>query len=119
MQLINLDTDTILAERVRIASTFLFRLKGLIGRKKLQEGECLIIMPCSSIHTFFMKFPIDVIFLDEDWKIIKIVQYVKPWKPALTVKGANAVIEFPAKYLEKCDPNIEVGNKLKLQDYQL
>lgn len=66
-----------------------------------------------------MKFPIDVIFLDEYWKVIKIVKGLRPWKSALTVKGAHIVVEFPAGYIEKTDPDIRIGNKLELQISQL
>jgi uncharacterized membrane protein (UPF0127 family) len=70
------------------------RNKGLLGRGHLEAGSALIIAPCSSIHMFFMKFPIDVIFAARDGRILKIRQ-VRPWRIALK-RGAFTAIELPA-----------------------
>ena len=70
------------------------RNKGLLGRDHIEAGSALIIAPCSSIHMFFMKFPIDVIFAAKDGRILKIRQ-VRPWRIAMK-PGAFTAIELPA-----------------------
>lgn len=61
----------IIAERLAIADKFWPRLLGLMGKKMLINGCALLLFPCSSIHTFFMRFPIDVVYIDRDWNIVK------------------------------------------------
>lgn len=72
--------DRIIIERVKIVSSFWGRLIGLMFKDDIDTNEGIIIRPCNSIHTFFMKFPIDVVFLTKDLKIVKIYRDLKPWK---------------------------------------
>jgi uncharacterized membrane protein (UPF0127 family) len=72
------------------------RIVGLLGRTSLKKGACLWIEPCSSIHTCFMKFPIDVVYVDYEGLVLKIRRNVKPWRFDLPVFGARAVVEFAA-----------------------
>lgn len=71
------------------------RNRGLLGRDRLQEGAALILAPCSSIHTFFMRFAIDVLFAARDGRLVKVHHAVRPWRIALGL-GAFAAIELPA-----------------------
>ena len=71
------------------------RMKGLLGRSELRPGEGLLLRPASAIHTFFMRFPIDAVFLDRDWRVVGIAGDVAPWRTAGR-KGAKAVLELPA-----------------------
>lgn len=64
-----------------VAETFAERAKGLIGRRGLEPGHGLLIKRCNCIHTFFMRFPIDAIFLDRDGKVVKTVRNIPPWRP--------------------------------------
>ncbi|MBR2774270.1 MAG: DUF192 domain-containing protein, partial [Selenomonadaceae bacterium] len=64
---------------VEIAKSFLSRLRGLMMRRKLPEGRGLLLAPCNSIHMLFMRFAIDVVYLDEDFRIKKIARDVMPW----------------------------------------
>jgi uncharacterized membrane protein (UPF0127 family) len=66
MQLINITNGAVLADVVQLADNFMTRLKGLLGRTGLKSDEALIIQPCKSVHTCFMRFPIDVIFLNNE-----------------------------------------------------
>ena len=86
----------ILLDKVEIADTFLARLKGLLGRKKIQGGYGLLLKPCGSIHMFFMKFPIDAFFLAGDekgFRVLEIKRNLKPWRLALAPAGTKAVLE--------------------------
>jgi len=66
-----------------------------MGRRELPAGNGLLIDPCSSIHMFFMRFPIDVVFLDRDGTVVKIVHAIKPWRVAMGAGGKKA-LELPA-----------------------
>lgn len=66
--------------RAKVARTLFERMKGLIGVKRLPEGEGLLILRCNSIHTFFMSFPIDATFLDSGNNVVRIVRNIKPWR---------------------------------------
>lgn len=80
-------------KELMVADTFLKRFWGLMGKKKLESGVGLKIEPCSSIHTFNMRFDIDVLFVSEDHKILKILDGMKPGKVSSVVTGARYVIE--------------------------
>lgn len=64
---------------VEVARTFRERARGLIGRERLEPGDGLLILKCNCIHTWFMRFPIDATFLDQDGKVVKVVRNIKPW----------------------------------------
>jgi uncharacterized membrane protein (UPF0127 family) len=95
IKIINKTKDTILAENAVLADTFFKRIKGLIGRKEFTKGEALILEPCNSIHTFFMRFPIDVLFVDKDNRIIKAIISLKPFRLTPIYFKANLVVELP------------------------
>ncbi|MCF8010961.1 MAG: DUF192 domain-containing protein [Clostridiales bacterium] len=99
MSITNLNTAHILAYNVEYAYTFKSRLKGLMGRAGL-EGA-LVLHPCSSIHTCFMRFPIDVLFLDKNYYILAAIKNMKPYRFSRIIKSANTVVELPAGMIEK------------------
>ena len=70
----------ILGVRALVARTFLQRARGLIGRRGLAKGEGMLIMQCNCIHTCFMRFPIDAIFLDAEGRVVKQVRGIRPWR---------------------------------------
>ncbi len=70
-------------------------MKGLLGRRELAAGEGVLIRPAPSIHTFFMRFPIDAAFLDRDGLVLKVADNVRPWR-ARSCRGARAVLELAA-----------------------
>lgn len=84
--------DNVFAANVFVADTFLKRLMGYMFQK-IPKYEAIMITPCNSIHTFFMRFNIDVIFIDQNMNIVSIIKDVKPFKVIMPVKGAKAVIE--------------------------
>ena len=98
---------------IEIADTFLKRLVGLIGRKNLPAGEGLLIAPCNSIHMFFMRFPIDAIYIDKNFEIKKIVRDLKAWTGFSYCRGAWAVVEVAAG--ESARLNLKVGMTLKVK----
>ena len=74
-----MDTAVINGVRAKVAKTFWQRFKGLMGRKALPKGEGMLILKCNSIHTCFMRFPIDATFLDRDDNVVKVVRNIRPW----------------------------------------
>lgn len=85
-----------IASDLKTADSLFSRTKGLLGRKSLPEGEGLWIKRCNSIHTAFMKFPIDVLFVDKDLKVIHMYENLKPWRITRLHFRATSVIELPA-----------------------
>lgn len=106
VKITNKTKDTILAEKAQIADTHFDRLKGLLGRASLKQGEGLIIVPCSSIHTFFMKFSIDVIFLNKNYRVVLIANKLPPWRLFGVPFFERFVIELPSGIVKKTNTNI-------------
>ncbi len=77
------------------AQTFWQRLGGLLIRPRLQAHEALVLAPCSSVHTAFMGYPIDVVFVDKRGRVLKVAHHLKPWRAAWCW-GAQAAIELLA-----------------------
>jgi len=88
------------------------RRKGLLGRDSMPEGSALIIAPSNSIHTFFMRFPIDIAFVSRDGLIVSMRSALPAWRIALSLR-AYAVIEFPAGALARSDTR--AGDVLSIQ----
>ncbi len=89
----------ILAPHVWIADNTWSRAKGLLGRSILPADEVMWIKPCNSIHTFFMKFPIDVVFTDRQLVVRKVYRNVMPWRLTWPVWSAHSVFEFASGFL--------------------
>lgn len=85
-----------LGTAVRTADTFGRRLRGLMFRQALTPGEGLYITPCQAVHTHFMRMAIDVIFVDRDWRVLRVIPAMPPWRQSPLVKGAAGVIELAA-----------------------
>src|SRR5215210_4697193 len=83
-----------------VADTAFARMKGLLGRRSLSAGEGLLLRPAGSVHTAFMRFPIDVVFLDRELEVLQVSREVRPWRVAAK-RGAKAVLELPAGECER------------------
>ncbi len=88
--------NQILGQGVVIADTWQMRTKGLIGRSKLDSGEGLLIKNCRAIHTCFMRFSIDVIFMDKNYCVVKTISQLKPFRLAFGGKSARHTLELPS-----------------------
>lgn len=95
-RVINRARGTVLAEQAETARTWWTRGKGLLGRKGLPTGGGLIIEPCSSIHTWFMAFPIDVAFVAADGRVVRTAPALAPWRFGPLARGVRYVVELPA-----------------------
>ena len=94
-QVLNRARGTVLASRLEVADSGPRRSKGLLGRDGLGSGEGLWIVPCESVHTFFMRFAIDLVYLDRKNKVKKVRSAVPPWRLSACLT-AHSVIELPA-----------------------
>jgi len=108
----NVTTGRVIATRVKIAQDFMSRSVGLLNRSSLAEDEGLLIKPCSSIHTFFMKFPIDVLFLDKNGKVVSIEQSLAPWRLAGSIWAGYMVLELSAGKTSK--ESIKAGEIIQI-----
>ena len=94
MQVLNVTRQTFLATRMEVADSGPKRNKGLLGRDSLAQGEGLWIIPCEAVHTFAMRFPIDLVYLDRNRRIKKIRHAVPPWRLSGCLT-AHSIIELP------------------------
>ncbi len=95
MVITNATRGTTLADRAWRAAKARERMKGLLGRSGLEAGEGIHIDPCNSIHTFFMRFTIDVLFLDRSGKVVRAFAALPPWRLTRVYAKARSVVELP------------------------
>ncbi|HXB68108.1 MAG TPA: DUF192 domain-containing protein [Candidatus Acidoferrales bacterium] len=96
----NQTRDTVLGRSVDIADSSEKRRVGLLKHERLSPGEGLWITPCESVHTFFMKFPIDLVYLDKKRKVRKVRHRVPPWRLSMCLT-AHSILELPAGTAEQ------------------
>lgn len=104
-----------LADRAGVADTSQTRKQGLLKHTGLAEGEGLWIVPCEGVHTFFMKFPIDVLFLSKKRQVLKIRPNMVKSRIALSLR-AHSVLELPVGMIEKT--GTKPGDQLELEKYE-
>jgi len=95
-RIINLTKNQVLAEDVLLSASFLKRLKGLLGYKSINKNQALILRPANSIHTFFMRFPIDVLFVGSNNIVVKTVSNMQPFRATGIYFESIFVIELCA-----------------------
>jgi uncharacterized membrane protein (UPF0127 family) len=96
MKIINQTRNTVLADKARIADSFLSRLVGLLNCSGLRQGEALVLAPSNSIHSFFMRFTFDAIFLNRDQKVVALIPGFKPFRISRVYFNAITTIELPS-----------------------
>ncbi|NTV89550.1 MAG: DUF192 domain-containing protein [Clostridiales bacterium] len=96
MKITNSTNSSIIADNCSVADNFVSRFFGLMGKRSVAPGSGLLIEPCNSIHMFFMRFPIDAVFLDKNNKVVYICASIKPWRVSRIVGSARSVLELPA-----------------------
>lgn len=112
MKATNTTKNTLLGDKITVANTFISRFLGLMPKKSLNSGEGLIISPCNSIHMFFMKFAIDVLFIDKNDNIVHIEENIRPWNVSKIVRGSKYVVELPTGTV--ISTKTEVGDNIKI-----
>ena len=112
--IVNQSRDTTIADTVEIAASFWRRGKGLIGRTALPDGYGLVIRPCGSIHMFFMALPLDVLHLDREGRVVKILHGIKPWRLGPIVPRGKWVVELPVGAVARS--GTQLGDVIALVD---
>jgi uncharacterized membrane protein (UPF0127 family) len=92
---IRAEDGSVVCERCEVAGSILRRMRGLLGRDGLAPGEGLLLPRTGSVHTFFMRFPIDVVFLDRRRRVVRIAHGLRPWRVAYGFR-ARSTLELPA-----------------------
>ena len=113
VRLVHNESGHTLAERVEVARSTRARMRGLLGRTGLPPGAGMMIERCSSIHTCFMKFALDVVFLDSGLMVRKIVRDLRPWRFAMS-PGACYAVELPAGALSRAP--LAPGDTLRVEE---
>jgi uncharacterized membrane protein (UPF0127 family) len=113
LRITNTTRGTLLADSCSEARSFLARGKGLMGHPGLAPGEGLLIEPCSSVHSFFMRFPIDVVFADRRHRVVGLTAAMAPNRPYAGAWGARYVVELPAGTIAAS--GTEVGDVLGIE----
>ena len=111
MALKNSRSGAVLASSVELAETSAERRRGLLGREAMEPDSALVITRCAAVHTFWMRFPIDVVFVDSSGTVKKIVEELAPWRMAGALFASTA-IEFPAGTLKQ--GALQVGDRVYL-----
>lgn len=88
--------NKILSNNIEVAESFSSRLIGLMFKEKFENADGLMIDPCRSIHTCFMKYPLDIVFLSKEDKVVKIVRCLQPWRMTWIYYRAKKTLEMPA-----------------------
>jgi uncharacterized protein len=114
MKLINKKNREILADKLEIANNPFKRMKGLLGRNSLNVGEALHIIPCKSIHSFFMKFRFDAIFLNKKNKVVYLIENMPAWSVSKICFSSFSVVELPSGVIKESETNI--GDVLEFLD---
>ncbi len=109
----NATKGTTLVGDGRLADGIWSRMRGLIGSPPLAEGQGLLITPCSSIHTHFMGFAIDVVYVNREDQVVGIDREVAPWRFGRFHRGARYVVELPAG--AAAGAGVEVGDVLRVE----
>lgn len=111
----NITRGNVLCESVELAESFWARFHGLMCRRSLESGSGMLIEGDGSIHSAFMRFDFDAVFMNSDRIVVKLCDGVRPWRVRVA-KGARAVLELPSGEIER--RGVQLGDQLKLISFQ-
>jgi len=115
VRVFNVTQNTLIADNARLADTYISRLVGLLNRISLSSQEALILTRCQSIHMFFMRFPIDVIFMDRNFLVVGVVPNIKPFQLSPLFLKAYYAVEAPIGTISAT--RTQQGDQLKLDKF--
>ncbi len=113
MKIINVNRSCILADKIFLADNFFARLRGLLGFRSLDENQAMILRPSNSVHTFFMRFSIDVLFVDKNNSVVRVVRHIRPFRATAVCLKSKFVIELPVGVIDTTKTS--VGDYLQIQ----
>jgi uncharacterized protein len=102
----NATRGTLVGECIRVAESGLTRIVGLLGERELLPGDGLLILPSQGVHTWGMRFPIDIAVLDDDWKVIATRRELRPFRMTRVFWKASAVLELPSGTLKSTSTDV-------------
>lgn len=111
---VNTTRNTVLGERIRVAETSWSRMVGLLGQSGLEPGEGLLIIPSQAVHTVAMRFAINVVFVDRNWRVVHVRPAMVPYRMTGIHWKAHFVLELPAGVIAQT--SISVGDQLAIPD---
>lgn len=109
--ILNASNKSTVCEHAVVADRPLARMRGLLGRSELARGEGLLLRPAPSIHTAFMRFEIDALFLDRELRVLRVAPRLRPWRAAAK-RHARSVLELPSGEAERL--GVQVGDRLAI-----
>jgi hypothetical protein len=109
----NTTRGTVVADRVVVAESILTRLRGLLGTRALPSRHGLLLRPCRQVHSFLMRYPLDLVFLDRNGRVLRRVSDFPPNRISPLVRGAEAVLELPAGAL--AETAVDPGDLLSIE----
>jgi uncharacterized membrane protein (UPF0127 family) len=112
MTIVNTTKGTTIATQAARAANFLARGRGLMLAPPLPEGGGLVIEPCNSIHMFFMRYPLDVLFVDKEGTVVYMYAGIKPWRVGRIVRGAKLAVELPTGTI--ASSGTQVGDRVTM-----
>lgn len=115
--LFNTSKQIVLAENAQLAKNFQQRLRGWINRSGVGSGEALILMPCQAIHTCFLKFPLDALFVAANGQVLLTIASLAPFRFSPFVRSAKMVVELPVGRIKQT--NTVPGDRLVLYDKEV
>jgi hypothetical protein len=110
MLITNETKTTTIATAAQKASNFLTRGRGLMMAPPLPEGGGLVLDPCGSIHMFFMRYPLDILFLNKEGTVLFLYKGIKPWRVGRIVRGSKMAIELPEGTIDAT--KTEIGDRI-------
>ena len=113
-KLYHVERELVLVENLMMATTFIRRLRGLMFTAELLPGEGLFLSPCNSVHTFFMRYPLDVLFLDGQMQILRCLSCIQPNRISPLIRGARHAVEMPAGNIKQY--GISAGDSLLISE---
>ena len=108
----NVNNKVLIGSHIKLANTFFKRLRGLLGTKDLPSGKGLLIIPCKQVHTFFMRYHLDLVFLDEYNIIVHMIEDIPPFRISPYIRESQKVLELKAGTIKQYD--LMEGEKLDI-----
>jgi uncharacterized membrane protein (UPF0127 family) len=100
MRIINRTRRTLVGSDIEVADTWVSRLRGYLWREEPGQGEGILLIPCTAIHTYGMGFELDVLFLSEEGRVLDLLRGLPPWSRTKRVQGALYVLEVPHRTID-------------------
>ncbi len=110
------NSGTRIVSKLKIADTFLSRAIGLLLTKELKEEEGLLLIPCKSIHTWFMRYSIDIVFLGMNSDVIAVYEKMRPFRATKYHKNARSALELPSGILARKGIYLKNGDIIHITD---